>query len=88
MKKKLIGFKRFTSKKGNPTCIVVVATPFDERQNEKGSYGCDVETMFLPKELFDYLTPEDLGKEVTMSYDIVNRQAFLRDFTVQRDGKK
>lgn len=88
MKKKLIGFKRFTSKKGSPTCIALVATPFDERQNEKGNYGCDVETLFLPSELFNYLEEGDLGKEVTTDYDIVSGRAYLRNFTVLRDAKK
>lgn len=88
MKKKLIGFKRFTSKKDKPLCIAIVATPFNERQNDQGSYGCDAESLFLPAELYDYLTPEDLGKEVTTDYDIVSGRAYLRNFTVLRDAKK
>lgn len=84
MKKTLIGFKRFTSKKGNPLCVAIIATAFDKQQNERGSYGCDAETVFLPSEQYDYLQSSDLGKEVSTQYDIVGGRAYLRELTVNR----
>lgn len=86
--KKLIGFKRFTSRKGAPTCIAVLASQYTPQQNERGSYGCDVEQVFLPQEQFDYLTVEDLGKEVITDYDIIGSRAYLRNLVVNRDEKK
>lgn len=84
MKKKLIGFKRFTSKKGTPLCVAIIATAFDKQQNERGSYGCDAESVFLPSEQYDYLSADDLGKEVTTAYDIVGGRAYLRELIVAR----
>lgn len=82
MKKKLIGFKRFTSKKGNPLCVAIVATPFDKEQNARGSFGCDAQSLFMPSEQYDYLSSDDIGKEVSISYDIMGDRAFLRELTV------
>lgn len=84
MKKKLIGFKRFTSRKGNPLCVAIIATAFDKQQNERGSFGCDAESVFLPSEQYDYLNADDLGKEVSTQYDMVGGRAYLRELTVAR----
>lgn len=82
--KKLVGFKKFTSKKGNPLCVAIVMTPFDSKANERGSYGCDVESVFLPQEQIDYLIPTDIGKPVDLNYNIVGGRAFLTQITVKR----
>lgn len=84
MEKTLVGYKRFTSKKGIPLCVAIVSTPFTERDNERGSFGCDSESVFLPTELYDYLTPKDIGKPITLSYNIVGGRAFLTDVQVKR----
>lgn len=84
MKKKLIGFKRFTSKKGNPLCVAIIATEFDKQQNERGSFGFDAEQVFVPSEQYDYLGKDDLGCEVTTQYDIVGGRAYLRELKVIR----
>lgn len=87
MEKKLIGFKRFKSKKGTPLCMAYVATPFSPQRVASGACGCEAEGVFLPDDQYDYLTADDLGKEVTTDYDIVGGRAYLRKFTVDR-GKK
>lgn len=84
MEKKLIGFKRFRSKKGNDVCVAHIATKFTPQQEANGAYGCAVESLFLPPDQYDYLRPDDLGKEVITDYDIVGRQAYLRTLTVVR----
>ncbi len=84
MEKTLVGFKRFTSKKGNPLCVAIVQTPFTAKDNERGSYGADVEQVFLPSEQYEYLNPKDIGKPVTLSWNIVGGRAFLTEITVAR----
>ena len=84
MSKTLVGFKRFKSKKGNPLCVAIITVPFDAKANERGSYGYDVESVFVPAEQYDYLTTDDLGKPVTTQYDIVGGRAYLREITVTR----
>lgn len=84
MEKKLAGYKRFTSKKGNPLCVAVVMTPFDAKANERGCYGADVESIFLPQEQIDYLVPTDIGKPVNLVYNISGGRAYLTEFSVKR----
>lgn len=84
MAKTLVGFKRFNSKKGSPLCIAIIAAPFDSAANERGSFGSDMESVFVPAEQFSYLTPDDIGKPVTTQYDIVNGRAYLREISVTR----
>lgn len=87
MEKKLIGYKKFTNKKGRPMCIAYVVTPFSSRQLDAGACGCESEGVFLPDDQLDYLQPDDLGKEVSTDYDIVGGRAYLRRFTVDRGRK-
>lgn len=81
-KSTLVGFKRFKSKKGNDLCVASVSTPFSPADNARGCYGDDVQSVFLPDNLIDYLQPEDVGKKVQLSYNIANGRAYLIDFTV------
>lgn len=87
MEKKLVGFKRFTSKKGNPLCVAVIESPFSEADNQRGSFGCDCETVFLPSEQYSYLTIKDIGKNVKLNWDIVNGRAYLRELVVLSEPK-
>ena len=88
----LLGFRRFTSKKNNiPCCIATVATKFDVNDNQRGSFGMSAEDIFLPQELYSYLSIDDIGKPVTVIYDIVSGRAYINNFVVDRTsdtGKK
>lgn len=79
---KLVGYRTFTSKKGNPCCIANIVSDFTSSDNDRGSYGSDVQSVFLPDSQVGNLSPKDIGKEVKLSYNIVNGRAFLNDFTV------
>lgn len=86
--KTLVGYKRFTSKKGNPLCLAVILNPFDEKSNERGSFGCDCEQVFVPAEQYDYLTVNDIGLPVETRYDVINGRAYLREIIVARKEAK
>lgn len=85
-KQRLIGFRRFTSKKNTPVCIATVATECDQTDNERGRFGCMSEEIFMPSELYSYLQADDIGCEVTAEYSVVNGRAYLNDFIVHRKG--
>lgn len=85
--KTLIGFKRFTSKKNIPTCIATVCTKCDASDNERGAFGCSAEDVFLPSEMYSYLEIEDIGREVTLNYNVINGRAYINDFIVHRKGE-
>jgi len=82
--KTLLGYRRFTSKSNKPCCVAVVATNCDEKDNERGSFGQSAEDVFLPSELYSYLQPSDIGKPVTLNYNITNGRAYINDFIVDR----
>ena len=83
MAKKLVGYSRFNSKKGVPLCVAQVVIDLSTRDLEHGAVGQKVETVFMPKNQYDYLKPEHIGKEFLESYDISNGQAFLQNVTVK-----
>ena len=82
MKAKLVGYKRFKSKKGNDLCVANVEVPFTPAENSRGSIGSDVQSVFLPDNKLDLLKEDDIGKNVDLVYSIVNGRAFLEDFIV------
>ncbi len=83
--KTLLGYRRFTSKKNNtPCCIATIGTKFDAKDNERGSFGMGTEDVFLPQELYSYLEITDIGKPVTLNYNVINGRAYINDFFVER----
>lgn len=82
--KKLLGYRRFTSKKNVPLCIATVGTKCDAKDNERGSFGLTAEDVFLPQELYGYLEITDIGKPVTLNYNVIGGRAFINDFMVDR----
>lgn len=83
MAKKLVGYSRFNSKKGIPLCIAQLVTDLAARDFENGAVGQKVETVFMPKNQYDYLKPEHIGKEFIESYYISQGKAFLQNVTVK-----
>lgn len=81
-KKKVLGFRRFVSKKGTPCLVMNVSFPYADRQIENGACGETVEDLFIPKEYHDKVTPAIIGKYVIFTYDISGGRAFLTGFEV------
>lgn len=79
---KLVGFKRFTSKKGKRYCVIHLVTPYGQRDLDDGCFGSQAEDIFLPDDLFDLLTVKDLNKDVEVIYEISSGRAFVTDLKV------
>lgn len=81
---KLVGFKRFVSKKdGTEYCVANVVSEYSPRENLNGCYGSKVEEVFLPAEKASVLKPSDIGKDIRMEYEVSGGRAYLIDFAVK-----
>ncbi len=83
MEARLVGFKRFESKKGETYCVANVVYPYTEAEKARGNYGENVEAVFLPSHVVNLLTEKDIGKKVDLSYTISQGKAYLDDFVVR-----
>lgn len=86
---KLLGYRRFKSTKNNKEyCTAMVVHDLTERERMSGSVGQKSESLFLPDELYDYLRPDDIGKEVILDYEISDGRARLVGLAVVGKDKK
>lgn len=80
---KLVGFKKFVSKKnGKEYCVANVVRDYEQREISNGCIGQKVEEIFLPEEKTNYLRPEHIGKELQFSYEISAGRAYIVDVEV------
>lgn len=84
MSSKLMGYKRFTSKKnGKSFCVAELVSDFSQRDLAAGCVGKKVEEVFLPEDQYDYLKPEHIGKDVILDYELSGNRAYLVNVTVK-----
>lgn len=88
MVSKLVGFKRFENKKGKTLCVANIETPFNPAENARGSYGVEVQGVFMPDDQVNLLTEQDIGKEVELYYQIVSGRAYLQSLLVKQNAGK
>lgn len=74
----LVGFRRFTSKKGKDCCIATILRDATEREKQYGAIGQVAEDLFLPDSQYNYLTEKSVGKEVKLYWD----RAFLEKIEI------
>lgn len=80
---KLVGYRRFTSKKKNKDyCMATVVHDLSERDISNGCVGQKMEEVFMPEELTEYLNPSHIGKEVKLEYELSNGRAYLVNLSV------
>lgn len=80
---KLVGYRRFTSKKnGKDFCVANVVQDITEREKQSGSFGQKVDTIFMPEEQYNLLKPEHIGKELTLDYELSGGRAFLVNVSI------
>ena len=81
-KSTLVGYKRFTSQKGEQCCVMAVVREASEADKNKGYVGSKVEEIFCPKEQIDLLQPQHVGKPITINYDISGGRAYVDSITL------
>lgn len=84
VKGKLIGYRKFTSKKNQEFCVANVMLPCSDRDLANGYVGNRVDETFLPDNMVDYLKPQDVDKEVEILYSVSGGRAYVDDFRVLR----
>lgn len=80
---KLVGYRRFTSKKNVETCIASVIMDANDRDKNSGHVGQKTDEIFMPSDQVDFLKPEHIGKELVLSYDMSGGRAFLTNVAVK-----
>lgn len=78
--KKLIGYKEFTSKKGNVCRMITVLEPYHSVSDKL--MGERAEDIFVPDTCTHVFTAKDIGKNVDVSYDIQGSFARVSDIKV------
>lgn len=81
---KLVGFRRFTSKKGDNYCVANVVTDYNDRDKQNGSVGARAEQIFIPSGQYEYLQENDIGKEIHLEYEFSGNRAYLQSVSVVR----
>lgn len=81
---KLVGFRRFTSKKSKDYCVANVVTEYTDRDKANGAVGQRTEEVFVPSDQYDYLQPSDIGCEIVLNYNFSGNRAYLDRIEVKR----
>lgn len=81
---KLIGYRRFTSKKNGETyCVATLLCDLTQRDIAGGCVGQKTEDIFVPSEQVNLLRPEDIGKQLQCNYEYSNGKAYLLSVAVK-----
>lgn len=67
MEKKIVGFRKFNSKKGTPCCIVYMVSPFTDRQLQNGGCGQETSQEFIPEDFHALINAQSIGKLITIN---------------------
>lgn len=69
----LINRRGFYGTKGSnankPFYVVDVLVPVSEEDRKNNSFGYELKTYFIEKELWAKITPDDIGKQISFTYD-------------------
>lgn len=81
----LIGVRKFNSTNKNKDYeVMLVKTPLNPRALESGSFGSDVDEIFVPETMMGTLTPADIEKPIVLDYEISGGRAYLTGFKVKK----
>lgn len=80
---KLIGISNFTSKAGKSCHVVTVLEECTARDNDRGSYGQKVESIWLDDLLSSKVSAKDIGREIKFDYSISGGRAYAVDLSLK-----
>lgn len=75
--KKILGYRKFNSKKGEAFCIVIAMEPFSDRELEHGACGNKCEEIFIPKEYHEMINAQVIGKNLVPTYNVSGGRAYI-----------
>lgn len=82
MEKKILGFKKFNSKKGKALCLVQLISPFTDKQIENGACGNQCEDVWIPEKFQDMFTPQCIGKIAILGYSVIGGSAYVESVKI------
>lgn len=74
----VIGYRKFTSKKGLPCCMISVMSVYSDRDVSYGAQGYKVTDEFVPSAQHELVTPDVIGKAIKIDYEINGGRAYVR----------
>lgn len=75
----VLGYSRFTSKKGQECLICKVLVKVSDYKANFGHVGYEVEEIFIPNSLFGKFDESVIGKHIVLEYDGRGRYANIID---------
>lgn len=75
VKNEIIGYKKFTDKKGDKRCIVEVVSVLTDFDRNHGAVGMKSEEVWIPEEFQDSFVPAVVGKILDCKYEVSGRYA-------------
>ncbi len=81
---KLLGYRCGKSKAGNAYMMAFVSSEFSAREIADGALGEKAETVFIPVASQGKVTPQDVGHDIDLIYEISGGKAYLTDCTPER----
>lgn len=82
MARKIVGFEKFTSKKGTPTCAVCTETDFKKRDNVQ-QVGIKTEVCMIYGDSVEVITDKAIGKELVGFFGYSNGMCVVQSPQVQ-----
>lgn len=81
--KKILGFRKFTSKEGKNCCIVTVLAPYTDREVTHGARGTKAEEVWIPEDYQSAIQDNAVGKMLVVGYSIVGGRAYINSVAVK-----
>lgn len=74
-KNEIIGYKKFTDKKGNKRCVVEVISTLTDFDRNYGAVGMKAEQVWIPEEFQEMFVPAVVGKILDCKCEVSGRYA-------------
>lgn len=86
----LIGYRKFTSKKGTNCCIVSLVVDYSDFDVQHGACGQKVDEVFIPENCHGLIQPNSVGRYYELEYGagIGGRPAVTGIHLVPEEKKK
>lgn len=79
---RLVGYRNIKTKKGEEFTLASIVQDLSDREKANGAVGQKVDDVWLPKEQYNTLKPEDIGKELKLDYELSGGRAYLVNVSV------
>lgn len=79
---RLVGYRNIKTKKGEEFTLAGIVQDLSDREKANGAVGQKVDDIWLPKDQYNMLKPEDIGKELKLDYELSGGRAYLVNVSV------